>query len=43
MQMQVLNELYAKNGQVGFKGNERTDGKLVLPEAVQVLQMKAGA
>ena len=40
MQMQVLDQLYAANGQVGFKGNERTDGKLVMPEAVQVLQMK---
>lgn len=43
MQMQVLDQLYAENGQVGFKGNERTDGKLIVPEAVQVLQMKAGA
>lgn len=41
MQMQVLDQLYAENGQVGFKGNERTDGKLIIPEAVQVLQMKA--
>jgi len=43
MQMQVLDQLYAENGQVGFKGNERTDGKLVVPEAVQVLEMKAGS
>lgn len=43
MQMQVLDQLYAENGQVGFKGNERTDGKLVVPEAVQVLQMKAAS
>lgn len=43
MQMQVLNELYAKNGQIGFKGNERTDGKLVLPEAIQTMVLKAGA
>lgn len=41
MQMQVLDQLYAENGQVGFKGNERTDGKLLMPEAIQVLQMKA--
>lgn len=41
MQMQVLDQLYAENGQVGYKGNERTDGKLIIPEAVQVLQMKA--
>ena len=36
-----LNELYAGNGQVGFLASKRLDGKLVLPEAVQVLQMKA--
>lgn len=43
MQMQVLDQLYAENGQVGFKGNERTDGKLIVPEAVQMLVMKASA
>lgn len=43
MQMQVLDQLYAENGQVGYKGFERTDGKLVVPEAVQILTMKAGA
>ena len=43
MQMQVLDQLYAENGQVGFKGNERTDGKLVVREAVQLLTMKAAA
>lgn len=43
MQMQVLDQLYAENGQVGFKGNERTDGRLIVPEAIQVLRMKAGA
>lgn len=36
-----LNELYAGNGQVGFLASKRLDGKLVLPEAVKVLQMKA--
>ena len=41
MMMQVLDQLYAENGQVGFKGNERTDGKLILPEAVKLLVMKA--
>lgn len=41
MQMQVLDQLYAENGQVGFKGNERTDGKLIVPEAVQLLVMHA--
>lgn len=36
-----LNELYATNGQVGFIGNQRLDGKLVLPEAIKVLKQKA--
>ena len=36
-----LNELYAPNGQVGFLSSERVDGKLILPEAVKCLQMKA--
>lgn len=38
---QRLNELFAVNGQVGFKATQRVDGKLILPEAVKVLQMKA--
>jgi HK97 family phage major capsid protein len=38
---QRLNELYAANGQVGFKATQRVDGKLILSEAVKVLQMKA--
>lgn len=38
-----LNELYAATGQVGFIANQRVDGKLILPEAVQVLAMKAGS
>lgn len=36
-----LRELYAGNGMVGFVAKERVDGKLVLPEAVQVLKMGA--
>ena len=36
-----LNELYAANGQVGFIGNQRLDGKLILPEAIKVLKQKA--
>jgi len=36
-----LNEIYASTGQVGFLASERVDGKLVLPEAVKVLQMKS--
>ncbi|KUP04277.1 capsid protein [Bacillus coahuilensis p1.1.43] len=35
-----LNELYAANGQVGFLAWQRLDGKLILPEAVKVLQQK---
>lgn len=36
-----LNELFATTGQVGFMTTQRVDGKLVLPEAVKVLQMAA--
>jgi len=36
---QRLNELYAPTGQVGFIATQRVDGKLILSEAVQVLQM----
>jgi len=39
----ALTELYAGNGQVGFVSTERVDGKLVLPEAVQVLKMAGTA
>jgi HK97 family phage major capsid protein len=39
---QRLNEVYAKNGQVGFIATQRVDGKLILPEAVQCLKMGAG-
>lgn len=35
-----LNELYAATGQVGFMATQRVDGKLILPEAIKVLQMK---
>ena len=38
---QRLGELYAATGQVGFKATQRVDGKLILAEAVKVLQMKA--
>ena len=38
---QRLNELYAATGQVGFKATQRVDGKLILPEAIKILQMKA--
>lgn len=33
-----LNELYAPTGQVGFLASQRVDGKLILAEAVKVLQ-----
>jgi len=36
-----LKELFAGNGMIGFVAKERVDGKLVLPEAVQILKMKA--
>lgn len=38
-----LRELFAGNGMVGFVARERVDGKLVLPEAVQILKLKADA
>jgi HK97 family phage major capsid protein len=38
---QRLNELYAATGQIGFKATQRVDGKLILAEAIKVLQMKA--
>ena len=38
---QRLNELYAPTGQVGFRATQRVDGKLILPEAIKVLQQKA--
>lgn len=34
-----LKELFAGNGMVGFVAKERVDGKLVLPEAVQILKV----
>ena len=37
-----LNERYADFGQVGFLASKRVDGKLILPEAIKVLQQKAG-
>lgn len=36
-----LKELFAGNGMVGFVAKERVDGRLVLPEAIQILKMKA--
>ncbi len=37
-----LKELFAGNGMIGFVAKERVDGKLILPEAVKILKMKAG-
>ena len=39
--VQRLNELYATNGQIGYVATERVDGKVILPEAIQLLQMKS--
>lgn len=39
LSIKVLSELYAHQGQIGFSAFERLDGKLILPEAVKVLQM----
>lgn len=36
-----LNELFAGNGMIGYVAKERVDGKLVLPEAVQILKLKS--
>jgi len=36
-----LNELFAQTGQVGFLSSQRVDGKMILPEAIQFMQMKA--
>jgi HK97 family phage major capsid protein len=38
---QRLEELFAGTDQVGFKATQRVDGKLVLPEAIKVLQTAA--
>lgn len=38
-----LNELYAATDQTGFVATQRVDGKLVLAEAIKVLQQKAAA
>lgn len=35
-----LQELFAGNGMIGFVAKERVDGKLILPEAVQILPIK---
>ena len=35
-----LTELFAGNGMIGYVAKERVDGKLTLPEAVQILKLK---
>lgn len=37
-----LTELFAGNGMIGYVAKERVDGKLILPEAVQILKLKKG-
>jgi hypothetical protein len=39
--LQRQNELYSNNGQVGFRGFERVDGRVVNADAVRVLQHSA--
>lgn len=39
--VQRLNELYATNGQIGYVATERVDGKVILAEGIQLLQMKS--
>ena len=39
--IQELRELFAGNGMIAYVMKERVDGKLVLPEAVQILYAKA--
>lgn len=36
-----LRELFSGNGMIGYVAKERVDGKLILPEAVQILKLKA--
>jgi len=37
MTVQRLDELFAKEGFIGFRGKQRTDGKLLIGEAIQTL------
>lgn len=38
-----LTELFAGNGMIGYVAKERVDGKLILPEAVQILKVSGAA
>lgn len=39
--LKKLSELYAATGLVGFLGSQRVDGKLILSEAIKVMQQKS--
>ena len=41
--VQRLNELYAGNGQTGFLGVQRVDGKVILAEGIKLLKMSGGS
>jgi len=41
--IQRLNELFAANGFIGFRGMQRTDGKLLIPEAIKALTFAPAA
>ena len=36
-----IRDSYATNGQIGYVATERVDGKVILAEGIQLLQMKA--
>ena len=38
-----LTELFAGNGMIGYVAKERVDGKLILPEAVQILKLNGSS
>ena len=38
-----LTELFAGNGMIGYVAKERVDGKLILPEAVQILKLSGSS
>ncbi len=40
-EFRVLDQLYAANGQVGFRGTGRTDGRLIISEGIKTLKMHA--
>ena len=39
MKKQELRELFAGNGMIAYVSKERVDGKLILPDAVQILSI----